>query len=174
MATLVIVGIVVAVVVVAGVAVAAAIVLSGGGIGGGGAGGGGGINIAQATSLQFDVEARDASGNMVTSGTCYMKNIGQSNAKIRMDMTAQGTQVKIIIDAASQKFWLWSGETGWMDMSGYMNPDVYESMAQGYRSSLSNWGGTGEYTYTSSEGHSVRIYNIHVNPALSDSLFTPS
>jgi len=174
MATPVIVGIVVAIVV--GVAVTAVALISGGGGAGGGAGGGtGGGNVATAASLQFDVDTRDESDQTVTAGTCYMKNIGQPNAKIRMDITVQGMATKIIIDAASEKFWMWGAETGWMDVSDYMNPDMYESMAEGYRAQLSNWSGVGnEYTYTTPEGYSVRIYNIQINPSLPDSLFTPT
>ncbi|MEM2878525.1 MAG: hypothetical protein QXG10_03135 [Candidatus Hadarchaeales archaeon] len=174
MATLVIVGIVIAVVVVAAVGVTAAVLLTGGGGGGGAGGGGGGTSVANASSLKFDFEAT-AQGQTIT-GTMWLKDMGTSNQKIRQEVTAMGQNMTIIVNGETRKAWMYMAGQ-WMDFSSSFEQywDQYADQAEQYKGYLANWSGSGEYTYSDPEsGVSIRIYNIEVNPALSDSLFTHS
>jgi hypothetical protein len=136
---------------------------------GGGTGGGGG-NIAEATSLQFkaDTTIQGVSGTY----TFKAKNIGTPNMMMRIEGAYQGQNVIMIINGAQQKLWACEGGQ-WMDLS--TNYSQYENMwtttFQGYLTQLGMWTG-GDWSYTDNyTGISIHLYNIVVNPSLSDSLF---
>ena len=77
-----------------------------------------------------------------------------------------------IINGALEKVWAYSdGE--WIELSEFFPTywDTWNSAWQGYRTNLLDWTGYGDWTYTTPNGDSVRIYNISINPSLSDSLF---
>ncbi|MEW6222616.1 MAG: hypothetical protein AB1476_04820 [Candidatus Hadarchaeota archaeon] len=165
----------------AGVGVFIVIIIAAAGVGGflvlkGGGGGGSTAtsgNVSTATSLSFNVDGTYQSQSLTS--TVKMKNIGQSTAKLRMDMTVAGTTSSVIVDSGASKTWMWTAETGWQDMSSYISPETYTAMTQTYTTQLAGWTGTGEYTYTDpTTGSTVRIYNIQVNPSIPDSEFQPS
>jgi hypothetical protein len=167
MATMVIVGIVVAVVVVAAVGVTAAVLLSGGG---GGAGGGGtGGQTINSLSCTVDINSE----GQTISAEYKAKDIGTQNMKVRVDMLLEGQQVAYIINGAERKAWAYAlGQ--WVDMSSSFDQywDMYSESVSDYRTRLSGWTG-GDITY-SMDSTTVRMYNIQLNPSLSDSLFSPS
>ena len=91
---------------------------------------------------------------------------------MRIEMQASGESFIYIINGAQEKVWIYSGDE-WIDFS-QAYPDYWEtwnSAWQGYHDSLLDWTGVGDWTYTTPNGDSVRIYDITINPSLPDSLF---
>lgn len=131
--------------------------------------------VADANSLQFTVTVTNSSGAVQGTYTYSAKNIGTSSAMIRIELSdlPSSDNVVYIVNGATQQAWM---ETGgqWTDMSSTFASQwsSWNSTFVGEQNYLSNWAGTGDYTYTDPQGDSVRIYNIAVNPALADSLFT--
>lgn len=173
--TLLIVGIVVIVVVVAGVA-AYWVLTNPAGTGeqtGGEETGGETVpNVAGASSLQFDVIATVE--GVQEKYTFMAKNIGTPNLMMRIDQTdAQGSVFKYILNSAEQKLWVYY-EGQWVEMSTQFSEywETWKTAFDGYKSSLEEWSGTGDYEYTDN-GNTFKITNIHLNPALPDSLFQP-
>jgi hypothetical protein len=163
-APLIIVAIVAVVAVAAGVGIYAA-------TRGGGNGGNGGDEVADASSLRFKVDTTVE--NMAGTYTLSEKNIGSSNMMMRIEGTFAGQDFVYIINGAQQKLWV---ETGgqWMDLSTNYSQywSTWNQSFTGYKNQHAGWTG-GDWTYTQS-GVTVRIYNIEVNPSLSDSLFEHS
>ena len=96
------------------------------------------------------------------------KNIGSPNLKIRIDTSFAGEQaggqVSYIMDFSENKAWMGSGgewgEATWVDVQDY------NTAFQGYTANLSGWT-SGDYSY-SYGGATIRIYDIVLNPSLSD------
>ena len=184
---LVIVVIIVVAVLVVGIVAYLGMSGGGGGSGGGGSGGGNGdggnggdgnggttVDVAGATSLKFSVSVTQAGVGQEVA-TYSVKNAGTDSAMMRIDMTdASGENYVYIINGAQEKVWIYS-EDEWTDLSiAYTTYwDTWNSAWEGYRDSLSDWTGLGDWSYTSPDGDSVRIYDINVNPSLADSLFEP-
>jgi hypothetical protein len=128
-------------------------------------------DVEGATSLQFSVEV--TSGGTSYTNTYMAKNIGTSDMKIRIELTTY--DIIDILDATQQKVWEYAnGE--WTDLSDAF-ADQWGSWSDtwsGYKNTLMDWTGTGDWTYTATDGSTVRIYNISVNPTLADSLFEPT
>ena len=129
------------------------------------------VDVAGARSLRFKVSVNPVDSDSVEYS--YMiKNAGTSSLMMRIEMESAGEDFMYIINGAQQKVWIYSdGE--WMDFSN-MYPTYWEtwnSAWQGYRTNLLDWTGYGDWDYTTPDGDSVRIYDIAVNPSLSDSLF---
>ena len=179
---LVIVVIVVAVLVVVGVVAYWAISSGGEGDGGGNGGGNNGgddagaaVDVSEASSLRFSVEVTSA-GMDPEEYTYMIKNAGTSSLMMRIEMVSPSNENWIyIINGVQQKVWVHS-EGEWMDFSdlypSYWN--TWNSAWEGYRTSLLGWNGVGDWSYTTPNGDSVRIYEITVNPSLADSLFEHS
>jgi type II secretory pathway pseudopilin PulG len=128
-------------------------------------------DVGEASSLQFKVSVNPADSESVDY-TYMIKNAGTSSLMMRIEMQSAGESYIYIINGAQQKVWIYSdGE--WMDFSE-MYPTYWEtwnSAWQGYHDSLLDWTGYGDWTYTTPNGDSVRIYDISINPSLADSLF---
>ncbi len=130
-----------------------------------------GNNVATATSLQYNV---DVVVNGTTSTFVYKaKNLGTENVMLRVDMTVEGQQYSYVLNAAQQKSWVSMGGT-WVESSFATDWPTYSQQLTDYSNELADWSGTGDFTYTSPTGDSVRIYGIVVNPTLADSLFQAS
>jgi FlaG/FlaF family flagellin (archaellin) len=136
--------------------------------------GGGGANVAGASSLQFTSSV--TTGTAQGTYTYYAKNVGASNTMLRIEYTdPSGAYFVYILDGAQQKAWVQSGGE-WTDLSS-----TYASQWSHFNSGFTNfknslaagWPGVGDWTYTTPEGITGRIYNITVNPSLADSLFQP-
>jgi hypothetical protein len=161
--TMIVLGVIVIIVVaiVAGVLLA---MQSGGGVGGTGG------SIAGASSLKFNADVT-VSGTSATY-TYYAKNIGTSNAMLRVEGTAPTSFIYIINGAQKQA---WAYESGvWTNLTDYFQTywGQWNSSFTGMKTNLGHWSGSGAYTYTDpTTGYSIKIYNIAVNPSLADSLF---
>jgi len=139
--------------------------------------GGGGSksgDVATASSLQFSADV--TAGGTLTTYTWSAKNIGTSNAMLREEWTSSEGDYVYIINGAQKQAWVDDNGT-WTDLSAEYTDTwaTWNATFAGLTSSLSHWSGSGDYTYTDpSTGDSIRIYNINVNPSLSDSLFEHS
>lgn len=129
-------------------------------------------NVATADSLEFTVQATNSSGTVYTY-KFYVKNLQESNILVRVETSdSSGNQV-LIVDAGQQKAWLQTSGI-WVDVSSYYTTyyNTYKNDIALYQQSLASWSGSGDYTFVDpSSGYTVRIYDITVNPTLSDSLF---
>jgi len=134
-----------------------------------------GSNVAGASSLQFTASVTNSSGELQETSTYYAKDIGTSNIMLRMELTdSSGNNFVYIVNGAQQKAWMESGGQ-WIDISASYTSQL-SSLNKSFtlfQTNLAGWTGVGDWTYTSSGG-TARVYNISVNPSLSDSLFTPS
>lgn len=151
--------------------------LSGGGGGNGNNGNGDGtsVDINGASSLQFSV--RVTPSGMGSEEYSYMiKDAGTSNLKMRVEWdSSSGDEYIYIINGEEQKVWVYINNE-WMEVSNLFQSywDTWNSAWEGFRDELQDWTGAGDWSYTTPNGDSVRIYDITVNPSLSDSLFQHS
>jgi hypothetical protein len=125
--------------------------------------------VADATSLQFTVEI--TGGDSAGTYNYYAKNIGTTDMMIRVEIPDY--DFVYIVNGAEQKAWQNQG-SGWEDLSSTFQAqwDVWEPTYQAYADQLATWT-SGDWTYTASDGASVTITSIMVNPTLADSLFQP-
>ena len=147
------------------------------GTGGGGGGGGGETQdtytVTNATSLQFEanVTSQGATITYEWAGT----NLNLTNVMLRIDLLGgEVGNYSYILNAGNQTAWTAvNGE--WTDISSDFNAqwNAWGTQWTGHVNALANWSGTGDYTYTATDGSSITIYNIAINPTLSDSLFQP-
>ena len=131
-------------------------------------------DVEGATSLQFSVEVT-SEGTSWGTNTYMAKNIGTSDMMIRIEIASADGDFVYIVNGADQEAWAYAaGE--WTDMSDTFADQwaSWNSTWTGYQGSLADWTGTGEWTYTDTDGSSVRIFDISVNPILADSLFQPT
>jgi hypothetical protein len=144
--------------------------------GGGGGGGGGGENtytVANATSLQFEanVTSQGATITYDWAGT----NLNSANVTLRIDLLGgEAGNYSYILNGGSQTAWTAvNGE--WTDISSEFNAQwkAWGDLWTGHVDALKNWSGTGDCSYTATDGSSITIYNIAINPTLPDSLFQP-
>ena len=129
------------------------------------------VDVSGASSLQFKVSVNPADSESMDY-TYSLKNAGTSSLMMRIEMQASGESFIYIINGAQEKVWIYSGDQ-WMDFSDAYPTywDTWNSALHGYQSSLLDWTGVGDWTYTTPNGDSVRIYDITINPSLADSLF---
>lgn len=139
-----------------------------------GGGGGSGGDVAGASSLQFSAD--ETAGGVKTTYTYSAKNIGTSDAMLRIEWTTSGADNIYIINGAQKQAWIY-GDGVWTNYSDYYSEywsdwnSTFTGITNSFASHLSGSG----YTYTDpSTGDTVRIYNVSVNPSLPDSLFEHS
>jgi len=129
-------------------------------------------DVEGASSLQFSVEVT-SEGASLGIQTYRAKNIGTSNMMMRIEMT-NGYNMTEIVNAAQQKAWTCT-DGDCTDVSSTFE-DLWGSWSttwSGYKDNLADWTGTGEWTYTDTDGNSVRVFDISIDPDLADSLFQP-
>jgi hypothetical protein len=147
------------------------------GTGGGGGGGGGGTQdtytVTNATSLQYNVN-ETTNGALVTYEFAG-NNVNTSQLMLRVDIPGGSAgNYSYILSVSQQKAWSSTNGGAWTE-DNYTNDWSTWGLAwYTYNNNLVNWSGTGDYSYTSTTGSSITIYNITVNPTLADSLFQPS
>jgi hypothetical protein len=133
-----------------------------------------GVNVAEATSLQFTISMTNSSGASLGSYTYSAKNAGTSNMMIRVEFAdpSSGSSYVYIVNGAQQKAWM-EVDGQWTDLSSAFTSEFssWDETFTGYKDSLADWSGLGDWTYTSPTGETVRIHDISVNPSLPDSLF---
>ena len=129
------------------------------------------VDVAGASSFQYTVTVDPADGETVEY-TYMIKNVETSNLMMRIDMESSGEEIIYIINGAQQTAWIYSNDQ-WVDLSDAFPSywDTWNSAWEGYRTNLLDWTGVGDWTYTTPNGDSVRIYDIDINPSLADSLF---
>ena len=132
------------------------------------------VTVETATSLQYDAA-------VTSQGSTIMyefagANLGMSNLKLRIDVLGgESGNYSYILNDGDQT--AWSAVNGeWTDVSSdFTNQwNSWGTLWTTYVNALKNWSGTGTYTFTDTNGDSVLISNISLNPTLADSLFTPS
>ena len=124
-------------------------------------------------SLKFSVSVTE-NGAVKGAYTFWGKNVGEDNFAMRIEYEDENGDGIFIFNAGTKQAWTYSnGE--WTDISSYfdMQYDLWKNTWAGYVNGLAAWAGTGEYSYTAGSS-TFRIYDISVNPALEDSLFTHS
>lgn len=129
------------------------------------------VDVEGASSLQFKVTMDPADGDNIDY-TYSVKNAGTSSLMMRIEMQSAGESFIYIINGVQEKVWM-SSDGEWIDFSD-MYPTYWETWNeawQGYHNSLVDWTGVGDWTYSTPNGDSVRIYDITVNPSLPDSMF---
>jgi hypothetical protein len=135
-------------------------------------------SVADASSLQYSVDiSQDTAGALRGTYIYYGKNLGTSSTMMRIefnDPLNPGLSTIIIVNGALQQAWYYS-DGKWTDTSSsyttYYN--TQNQVWQGYMAYLAGWNGVGDYSYTVGAA-TTRIYDISVNPMLSDSLFQHS
>jgi hypothetical protein len=131
------------------------------------------VSVANATSLQFTV---NATINRITANHAFWgKHIGTSNLTLRVEV--YGGELgswSFIIDTAQQKSWNSTDNGAWIAGDYTVDWQFWGTNWNNLYANLQNWSGTGDYSCTSPTGYSIVIYNIKVNPQLPDALFQPS
>jgi hypothetical protein len=126
--------------------------------------------VAEANSVRFKVTV-DPVDSESLEYTYMIKNAETSDMMMRVEMESAGEEMIYIINRPQQKVWVYSGGQ-WIDFSNTYQTywDTWNSAWEGYRTNLLDWTG-GDWTYTTPDGDSVRIYDIDIDPSLADSLF---
>ena len=159
----------VAIVVIVVVAVAGAYVLMNNGSGGVT------YTVANAKSLQYDV-------NVTYQGTTSLsrftgKNLGASNMMLRVELSGSGQDnYTIILNGEDQTAWQ-ALNGNWTDVSNTYNDRMTNGCGKQWTTfvdALANWSGTGDCNYTDTAGTSYKIYNVAINPTVDDALFQHS
>ncbi len=160
--------VIIAVVVIGGVAYWA-MTNTGGDGGNGGNGGEDVYTVANATSLQFTISATE--GTSAGTTIYSAKNIGTDNMMIRVEIQAEGMSFIYIVNGAEQKAWADEG-SGWVDLSTTFSTqwDAWKPVFSAYSASFEDWV-SGDYIFTDSDGYTVTVSDISINPTLADSLF---
>ena len=144
----------------------------------GGGGGGGGedvITAANATSLQYDADitSQGATVKYQFAG----RNLGAANETLRINLLAgELGNYSYILNAGDETAWMAVNDE-WTDISSEFLTqwDSWGAQWNANVNALGTWTtGTGDISYTATNGDSIRIYNISLNPTLADSLFQPS
>ncbi len=129
------------------------------------------VDIAGASSLKYSIAVTE-NGAEVGSYTFWGKNAGTSDFSMRIEYTDADGSGTYIFNGAEMKAW-YEADGEWTDISDYYSAqlDIWNNVWSGYTTNLAAWTGTGDWSY-GVDGNNVRIYDISVNPALDDSLFT--
>jgi hypothetical protein len=129
------------------------------------------VDVAGASSLQFKVSVKPADAESMDY-TYSVKNAGTSSLMMRIEMQSADGSFIYIINGAQEKVWIYSGDE-WIDFSDAYPTywETWNAAMQDYQNTLIGWTGAGDWTYTTPNGDSVRIYDITINPSLPDSLF---
>jgi len=166
----VIIAVVIVAVVVVGVVAYWALTNTGGDNGGNGGNGGEDVYTAQnATSLQFTVSATE--GTSIGTTIYSAKNIGTDDMMVRVEIQAEGMSIIYIVNGAQDKAWANEG-SGWTDLSDTFSDqwDLWAPTFTAYKGSFEGWE-SGEWTFDDTDGFTVTVSDIAINPTLEDSLF---
>jgi hypothetical protein len=126
--------------------------------------------VVSASSLQFSVTPMEYKDSTRDTFTFYAKNIGTSDMMIRFEIASSGEYS--VMNSAQNRSW-WVSDGTWTNTSSQFS-GVFQSSREDivfYQSKLSTWAGTGDCVFSSSNGQSVRIFDIAINPELPDSMF---
>ena len=130
--------------------------------------------VQEAHSLHFSISkiTQDGpQGNQIY----YIKNMNTANIMIRAEKYSTNGVEIYIVNGIQKKAWREiAGE--WQDLSDTFTVELetWKATIEEHKETLSNWSGTGEYTYTDSDGVEIEIYDIKINLPLADSIFDPA
>jgi hypothetical protein len=132
------------------------------------------INIANASSLQFNVN--DTTQGTTTTYQFAGQNIGTANLTIRVDIPSctGGSNYTYVLTENTGSAWYTINNGAWVTDNFTTAWPLWGNMWTGYVQKLDTWNSTATYSYTGSSGDSVVIFNIHVNPPLPSSEFKTS
>jgi hypothetical protein len=130
------------------------------------------VKVADATSLQYDV---DVTYNGTTTLAKFAgENLGASDMLLRVDLSGSGSNWSLILNGTDQTAWQTFGGN-WTDISTSYNDIMTSGCGMRWNANvdaLANWSGTGDCTYTdSATATTFRIYNVAINPTVDASLF---
>jgi hypothetical protein len=132
------------------------------------------VSVADATSLEF--MANVTSNGITVTHACYGKNMGSSNLTVRVDILAgESGNWSHVLDQGQGKSWNCTNSGAWIEVGNFTDDwNSWGTRWTNFVTNLNNWNGTGDYSYTSSNGNAVTIYNVEINPSLPDSIFQTS
>jgi len=124
--------------------------------------------IEGASSLEFTIEI--TGGDAAGTYNYKAKNLGTDDIMIRIDIPMEGMQLGYIVNGVQDKAWANEG-SGWVLSDSFSDQlDLWKATWDGYTTNLATWT-SGDWTYTDTDGSTVTITDITVNPTLEDSLF---
>jgi hypothetical protein len=135
----------------------------------------GGVTVANATSLQIETNVTEQ--GVTVTHMWAGKNLNSTQQMLRLDLLGgEAGNYSYIFISSNQT--AWSAENGvWTDASSTFNDlwSIWEPHWNNLRNELvANWSGAGDHNYTASNGASVKVYSVVINPTLADSLFQPN
>lgn len=130
--------------------------------------------IQEAHSLLFSITKITQQAPQVNQ-IYYIKNMNTTNIMLRAEKySTKGVEI-YIVNGIQKKAWREiAGE--WQDLSDTFTVvlETWKTTIEEHKETLSNWRGTGEYTYTDSDGVEIEIYDIKINLSIADSIFDPT
>lgn len=99
--------------------------------------GGGTPSIIGASSLSFNFERIDSTGAR-TTGTVKIKNRDTANEKLKVEITEESGEKKVIYDKAANKAWAYSSDRGWEEVPSIV-VQVFILQVRSYLDQLANW-----------------------------------
>lgn len=131
---------------------------------------GGGVSVTS-----FDIKADITSQGSTSSYRYRTKDLGSPNEKIRGDtLSGQWAGTSFIMRIGENKVYVyengqWANQSASAEWQYYIQQ--YSSAIQNISNYLSKWTG-GDVTFEY-QNQTFRLYEIQVNPALSDNIFQP-
>ena len=129
-------------------------------------------NVGAATSMRFSVEWTNGHSEQ---WTYTAKDIGTEDFKLRWEGTSNGDEDGLIMNSELRRLWfLEDGQ--WVEEDvpdGFWElfTETYRIAFEAYMTALEDWT-DGDWSYTDpGTGGQVRIYDIEIDPDLSDTLF---
>ncbi len=147
------------------------------------------VDMISVASIDFKTEATGQIYEnffITTESRTRMKNIGTDSLKIRTDVVENRSawsfviENSMIINLADNEFWSWRPSADWQEVSWQDYADYYmdySTQAGNQVAIILNQPAISseEIVYEDNQsGMTVRIYDIQLNPTLSDSVFQPS
>jgi hypothetical protein len=132
------------------------------------------VTVETATSLKYDATVTSQGSDIPYqfAGT----DLNTTSLKLRIDVLGgESGNYSYILNAEDQT--AWSAVNGeWTDVSSDFTNQwtSWGTLWTNYMDALKSWSGTGDYTFTDTNGDSVHISNISLNPTLAASLFQHS
>lgn len=135
-----------------------------------------GSGITSASSIEFKIDLETPETGKST--TRYRARNLDATPDFRIDTTMGGQEFSYILNGSEEKGWVYSNgkwteftEMPGFDWDTYWNQ--YHSSYEEYSNELAEGWTGGDYEW-SSGGYSYKLYDIEVNPSLSDSIFQPN
>ena len=128
------------------------------------------LNVAGATSLKYSVTITGNGTELAYD--FYGKNVGTNNFMMRIEGCTPSGVVNYVFNGGQQKAWMFT-DNQLTDISTSYNTyySTWDNLWVTYVNALElGWTGNGDYSY-GSQGTTVTIYDIYINPNLNDALF---